>query len=167
MPIRTGVSPSARLMNGDVTCSAAATAAAFKIVRRPITAERCEAFISSSQNNLLLLTAASCGAYRNARVATAGSECQRQAQGSNVPLVRPRRARLGTSGGVRTILNEIPRTHWAVIVCLAVRAAGCDETRGAATPFMCQRNGKLFRGRPRRNVDEGTPRNWCRLSMLI
>jgi hypothetical protein len=41
------------MMNGDVTCSAAAAAPAFKIVRRPITAERCEEFISSSQNNLL------------------------------------------------------------------------------------------------------------------
>src|SRR6476469_6596360 len=65
--------------------------------------------------------------------------------------------------------NETPRTHWAVLVCLAGRTAGCDETHTPRVrpPVHVPRDGKLCRGRPRRNVDDGPPRNWCRLSVLI
>jgi hypothetical protein len=54
--------------------------------------------------------------------------------------------------------------------CLAGRAARVQRNAHparAATPFMFQPNGELSRARPRRNVDDCPPRNWCRLLVLI
>ena len=168
MPIRTGVSPRARTMNGDVTCSAAAAAPAFKIVRRPITAERCEAFISSSQNNLLLLTAALMRGLSKRK----SSHLRFLVPGPSARIETFLSSGHGGRGSRRRVVCARYRTkHRARTGPLLPRRSrrwGATRTRAwAATPFMCQRDGKLCRGRPRRNVDDGTPRNWCRLLVLI